>query len=93
MTIETTRQGERLGEEAQREYNRAAAEDLELIEGAVRKEAEEYVEAVDGDGDERAAAEAAATAFDFDAAEAETKKIAGQSAADSDDPEFAPHGW
>lgn len=93
MAIKITEQGVRMGEVAQREYNREAAEDLERIEEAVKKEAEQYVEAVDGDGSEQKAVEAAGTAFDFDEAVHETEDIAEKSYEDTDDPRFGPYGW
>ena len=56
----------------EQEKARFAAEDLERIEEDAKREAEAYVEAVDGDGNEKASVEAAGTAFDFDEAELET---------------------
>lgn len=56
--------------------NEEAARDLERIEEEVRQEAEQYVEAVDGDGNEELSVEAAATAFDFDRAALDTEEIA-----------------
>lgn len=70
-----------LDDEAELQEAREAAEDLERIETEVKREAEQYVEAVDGDGNEQASVEAAATAFDFDQAEHETEMIAGEAKA------------
>ena len=60
----------------EQEKARFAAEDLERIEEDAKREAEAYVEAVDGDGNEKASVEAAGTAFDFDEAEGETERLA-----------------
>ena len=59
------------------EFDRAtdAEKDLEQIEAAALKEAEQYVEAVDGDGNVQAAAEAAETAAEFAEAEKATADI------------------
>ena len=70
----TTKEDVRIDKDDADELNREAAEDLERIENEVKREAEQYVEAVDGDGNEKESVEAAATAFDFDRAEAETEK-------------------
>ena len=56
----------------EQEKARFAAEDLERIEEDAKREAEAYVEAVDGDGNEKG------TAFDFDEAELETAQAEGQ---------------
>ncbi|MEA5019040.1 MAG: BAG1 BAG family molecular chaperone regulator 1 [Gordonibacter sp.] len=55
-----------------------AAEELRRIEEDVKREAEQYVEAVDGDGNEQASVEAAATAYDFEQAEMETAMLEGE---------------
>ncbi len=55
-----------------------ATEELRRIEEDVKREAEQYVEAVDGDGNEQASVEAAATAFDFEQAELETAMLEGE---------------
>lgn len=57
---------------------RAAADDLQHIEEEAKREAEHYVEAVDGDESEKSSVDAAATAFDFDQAELDTAMIEGQ---------------
>lgn len=49
----------------ERQKDHDAAEDLKRIEEDVKREAEQYVEAVDGDGNEQASVEAAATAFEI----------------------------
>lgn len=67
------------------ELNREAAEDLERIENEVKREAEQYVEAVDGDGNEKESVEAAATAFDFDRAEAETEELLIKTTGEADE--------
>ena len=64
---------------------REAAEDLERIENEVKREAEQYVEAVDGDGNEKESVEAAATAFDFDRAEAETEELLIKTTGEADE--------
>ena len=69
MAETTTKEDIRIDADEADELNREAADDLESIERAVKQEAEEYVEAVDGDGNEKESVEAAATAFDFDEAE------------------------
>ena len=61
------------------------AEDLERIENEVKREAEQYVEAVDGDGNEKESVEAAATAFDFDRAEAETEELLIKTTGEADE--------
>ena len=66
------------GATTEQEEAREAAEDLERIEAEVKREAEQYVEAVDDDGNEKASIEAAATAFDFEQAEIDTAMIAGE---------------
>ena len=71
----TTKEDVRIDKDDADELNREAAEDLERIENEVKREAEQYVEAVDGDGNEKESVEAAATAFDFDRAEAETEEL------------------
>ena len=60
-------------------------EDLERIENEVKREAEQYVEAVDGDGNEKESVEAAATAFDFDRAEAETEELLIKTTGEADE--------
>ena len=55
-----------------------ATEELRRIEEDVKREAEQYVEAVDSDGNEQASVEAAATAFDFEQAEIETAMLEGE---------------
>lgn len=62
----------------ERQKDHDAAEDLKRIEEDVKREAEQYVEAVDGDGNEQASVEAAATAFDFEQAEIETAMLEGE---------------
>ena len=74
----TTKEDVRIDKDDADELNREAAEDLERIENEVKREAEQYVEAVDGDGNEKASVEAAGTAFDFDEAELETAQAEGQ---------------
>ena len=68
-----------------RRAQREAAEDLERIENEVKREAEQYVEAVDGDGNEKESVEAAATAFDFDRAEAETEELLIKTTGEADE--------
>ena len=51
----------------------------------VKREAEQYVEAVDGDGNEKESVEAAATAFDFDRAEAETEELLIKTTGEADE--------
>ena len=75
MAETTTKEDIRIDADEADELNREAADDLERIERAVKQEAEEYVEAVDGDGNEKESVEAAATAFDFDEAEGETERL------------------
>ena len=74
MAETTTKEDIRIDADEADELNREAADDLESIERAVKQEAEEYVEAVDGDGNEKESVEAAATAFDFDEAEGATTR-------------------
>lgn len=62
----------------ERQKDHDAAEDLKRIEEDVKREAEQYVEAVDSDGNEQASVEAAATAFDFEQAEIETAMLEGE---------------
>lgn len=62
----------------ERQKDHDAAEDLKRIEEDVKREAEQYVEAVDGDGNEQASVEAATTAFDFEQAEIETAMLEGE---------------
>ena len=76
MVKTTTKEDIRIDKDDAEELNREAAEDLERIEYEVKREAEQYVEAVDGDGNEKESVEAAATAFDFDEAEGETERLA-----------------
>ena len=75
MAETTTKEDIRIDADEADELNREAADDLERIERAVKREAEEYVEAVDGDGNESESVEAAATAFDFDQAEGRTEEL------------------
>ena len=49
----TTKEDVRIDKDDADELNREAAEDLERIENEVKREAEQYVEAVDGDGNEK----------------------------------------
>lgn len=98
MAITITEEGTRIGEASQAELNRAAAEDLERIEEEAKREAEEYVAAVDGDGegsedDEKKSVEAAGTAFDFDQAEEETEQIENESQERAERPPYGPQGW
>ena len=58
MAETTTKEDIRIDADEADELNREAADDLESIERAVKQEAEEYVEAVDGDGHEKEAVEA-----------------------------------
>lgn len=51
----------------------------------MKREAEQYVEAVDGDGNEKESVEAAATAFDFDRAEAETEELLIKTTGEADE--------
>ena len=51
----------------------------------LNREAEQYVEAVDGDGNEKESVEAAATAFDFDRAEAETEELLIKTTGEADE--------
>ncbi len=85
MAETTTKEDIRIDADEADELNREAADDLERIERAVKQEAEEYVEAVDGDGNEKESVEAAATAFDFDEAEGETERLAND-ASERDSP-------
>ena len=75
MAETTTKEDIRIDADEADELTREAADDLERIERAVKREAEEYVEAVDGDGNESESVEAAATAFDFDQAEGRTEEL------------------
>ena len=77
--------GVRIDKDDADELNREAAEDLERIENEVKREAEQYVEAVDGDGNEKESVEAAATAFDFDRAEAETEELLIKTTGEADE--------
>lgn len=96
MAITITEEGTRIGEASQAELNRAAAEDLERIEEEAKREAEEYVAAVDGDGsdedNEKKSVEAAGTAFDFDQAEEETEQIENESQERAERPPYGPQG-
>ena len=85
MVDTTTKEDVRIEQDDADELNREAAEDLERIEYEVKREAEQYVEAVDGDGDERESVEAAATAFDFDRAEAETEELLVKTTGEADE--------
>ncbi|RDB64687.1 BAG1 BAG family molecular chaperone regulator 1 [Gordonibacter sp. 28C] len=79
MAETTTKEDVRIDADEAAELNREAADELERIERDVKREAEEYVEAVDGDGCEKESVEAAATAFDFEKAEGDTERIATDS--------------
>ena len=57
MAETTTKEDIRIDADEADELNREAADDLERIERAVKQEAEEYVEAVDGDGNEKESAD------------------------------------
>ena len=81
----TTTEDVRIDKDDADELNREAAEDLERIENEVKREAEQYVEAVDGDGNEKESVEAAATAFDFDRAEAETEELLIKTTGEADE--------
>ena len=81
----TTKEDVRIDKDDADELNREAAEDLERIENEVKREAEQYVEAVDGDGNEKESVEAAATAFDFDRAEAETEELLIKTTGEADE--------
>ena len=81
----TTKEDVRIDKDDADELNREAAEDLERIENEVKREAEQYVEAVDGDGNEKESVEAAATAFDFVRAEAETEVLIIKTPGDADE--------
>lgn len=81
----TTKEDVRIDKDDADELNREAAEDLERIENEVKREAEQYVEAVDGDGNEKESVEAAATAFDFDLAEAETEELLIKTTGEADE--------
>lgn len=85
MAETTTKEDVRIDKDDADELNREAAEDLERIEYEVKREAEQYVEAVDGDGDEKESVEAAATAFDFDRAEAETEELLIKTTGEADE--------
>ena len=76
MAETTTKEDIRIDADEADELNREAADDLERIERAVKQEAEEYVEAVDGDGNEKESVEAAANAYHIDEAHAETELLA-----------------
>ena len=80
----TTKEDVRIDKDDADELNREAAEDLERIENEVKREAEQYVEAVDGDGNEKESVEAA-TAFDFDRAEAETEELLIKTTGEADE--------
>lgn len=80
-----TKEDVRIDKDDADELNREAAEDLERIENEVKREAEQYVEAVDGDGNEKESVEAAATAFDFDRAEAETEELLIKTTGEADE--------
>ena len=81
----TTKEDVRIDKDDADELNREAAEDLERIENEVKREAEQYVEAVDGDGNEKESVEAEATAFDFDRAEAETEELLIKTTGEADE--------
>ena len=81
----TTKEDVRIDKDDADELNREAAEDLERIENEVKREAEQYVEAVDGDGNEKESLEAAATAFEFDPAEAETEELLIKTTGEADE--------
>lgn len=85
MVKTTTKEDIRIDKDDAEELNREAAEDLERIEYEVKHEAEQYVEAVDGDGNEKESVEAAATAFDFDQAEAETEELLIKTTGEADE--------
>ena len=85
MAETTTKEDIRIDKDDADELNREAAEDLERIEYEVKREAEQYVEAVDGDGNEKESVEAAATAFDFDQAEAETEELLIKTTGEADE--------
>ena len=53
MVKTTTKEDIRIDKDDAEELNREAAEDLERIEYEVKREAEQYVEAVDGDGNDK----------------------------------------
>ena len=77
----TTKEDVRIDKDDADELNREAAEDLERIENEVKREAEQYVEAVDGDGNEKESVEA----FDFDRAEAETEELLIKTTGEADE--------
>lgn len=85
MAETTTKEDIRIDKDDAEELNREAAEDLERIEYEVKREAEQYVEAVDGDGNEQESVEAAATAFDFDRAEDETEELLIKTTGEADE--------
>ncbi len=85
MVKTTTKEDIRIDKDDAEELNREAAEDLERIEYEVKREAEQYVEAVDGDGNEKESVEAAATAFDFDQAESETEELLIKTTGEADE--------
>ena len=81
----TTKEDVRIDKDEADELNREAADDHERIENEEKREAEQYVEAVDGDGNEKESVEAAATAFDFDRAEAETEELLIKTTGEADE--------
>lgn len=85
MVKTTTKEDIRIDKDDAEELNREAAEDLERIEYEVKREAEQYVEAVDGEGNEKESVEAAATAFDFDQAESETEELLIKTTGEADE--------
>ena len=85
MVKTTTKEDIRIDKDDAEELNREAAEDLERIEYEVKREAEQYVAAVDGDGNEKESVEAAATAFDFDQAEDETEELLIKTTGEADE--------
>ena len=85
MVKTTTKEDIRIDKDDAEELNREAAEDLERVEYEVKREAEQYVEAVDGDGNEKESVEAAATAFDFDQAESETEELLIKTTGEADE--------
>lgn len=85
MVTKTTKEDVRIDKDDMDELNREAAEDLEHIEYEVKREAEQYVEAVDGDGNEKESVEAAATAFDFDQAETLTEELLVKTTGEADE--------
>lgn len=85
MDMELTKEDLRIDESEADELNREAAEDLERIEYEAKREAEQYVEAVDADGKEKESVEAAASAFDFDRAEARTEEMLVKTTGEADE--------